>query len=130
MSFTVDEITLYRQPTEEQRDRMMDAVIDEFDFEKVHRAMEALDWIWMTTRDDGFELPSVSRLKATARELMRSAYRCWNKFGYSYGEAASGGLMATFVQADEEGDATFNLSFVIEEQRSYDYYTPNYPEKE
>lgn len=122
-------IVNYKQPTEEQRERMMDAVIDEFDFEKVHRAMEALDWLWMTTRNDGFEIPSIPRLKATARELMRTAYRCWNKFGYSHGEAGSGGLMATFIEADEEGDATFNLSFVIEEQRSYDYYQPNYPEK-
>ena len=108
---------------------MIDVVIDEFDFEKVHRAMEAIDWIWMTTRNDGFEIPSIPRLKAKARELMREAYRCWNKFGYSYGEAGSGGLMATFIEADEEGDATFNLSFVIEEQRSCDYYQPNYPEE-
>jgi len=122
-------IVNYKQPTEEQRDRMMDAVIDEFDFEKVHNAMEALDWMWMTTRNDGFEIPSIPRLKATARELMRTAYRCWNKFGYSHGEAGSGGLMAAFVQADEEGDASFCLAFLIEEQRSLDYYQPNYPEK-
>jgi hypothetical protein len=119
---------VYKQPTEEQREQMMDVVIDEFDFDKVHRVMTFLEWKWINEHQI-LEVPSVPRLKQTARRLLREAYRCWNKFGYSSGVTGSGGFRATFYEAGEDGDANFQLLFAVDEQHSYDYYTPNYPEK-
>ena len=119
--------TTYKQPTEEQRDQMIDAVMDEFDFEKVHRVMNFLEWKWINERKD-LEVPSIAQLKQAARRLLRESYRCWNKFGYSHAIAGSGGFRAAFYEAGEDGDANFQLMFAVDEQHSHDYYQPNYPE--
>lgn len=46
---------------------MIDEILDEFDFEKVHRVMVALDWKWKHSDD----LPSVKDLRRHARTLLR-----------------------------------------------------------
>ena len=119
---------VYTQPTEEQRDRMMDFVIDAFDFEKVHKVMVDLDWKWVTETGD-LVIPDIYRLRSVARRLLRESYRCQQKFGYSRGMTAAGGFQACFYPADIEGDANFHLLFVVTEEQSYDYYQPNYPEQ-
>lgn len=46
---------------------MIDEILDEFDFEKVHRVMVALDW-----RYNGHEqVPSIGDLRRTARSLLK-----------------------------------------------------------
>lgn len=45
---------------------MIDEILDEFDFEKVHRVMQALDWKWHNT--DG--VPSIADLRRMARSLL------------------------------------------------------------
>lgn len=46
---------------------MIDEILDEFDFEKVHRVMVALDWQWYDTEGP----PSVAHLRRTARNLLK-----------------------------------------------------------
>lgn len=46
---------------------MIDDILDEFDFEKVHRVMVALGWQWYDT--DG--APSIGDLRRTARSLLK-----------------------------------------------------------
>ncbi len=45
---------------------ILDEVLDEFDFEKVQRAMTALDWRWGVQP----EPPSIGELRRKARELL------------------------------------------------------------
>lgn len=46
---------------------MIDEILDEFDFEKVHRVMVALGWTWHNT--DG--VPSIGDLRRMARSLLQ-----------------------------------------------------------
>ena len=46
----------------------IDNILDEFDFERVHKVMVALNWQWHNT--DG--VPTIGDLRRTARDLLRS----------------------------------------------------------
>jgi hypothetical protein len=48
---------------------ILDEILDEFDFEKVHKAMVALNWKWV----DG--VPTIGDLRRTARELLNDLVR-------------------------------------------------------
>ena len=86
------------KPTQHQLN-LIDDVIDEFDFEKVHIAMTALDWKWAipaTSLDESInpEVPTLVRLKEFARYLLIGCI----KTGYCF----SGGLAAEYFPARTE----------------------------
>ena len=83
------------KPTQHQLS-LIDDVIDEFNFEKVHIAMTALDWKWAipaTSLDESInlEVPTLVRLKEFARYLLINCI----KTGYF----SSGGLNAEYFPA-------------------------------
>jgi hypothetical protein len=49
----------------------IDEVMDNFDWEKVHRVMQAIDWKWYHA-DGEIVTPSISDLRRTARRLLRN----------------------------------------------------------
>ena len=86
------------KPTEHQLS-LIDDIIDEFNFEKVHKAMTALDWKWAIpiTGNDGtleLQVPSLSRLKKFARYLLINSIET--------GLCFSGGLKAEYSAAKPE----------------------------
>lgn len=42
-------------------------ILDNFDFERVHKVMAFLDWKWFTV--DGYKVPSIEQMKESCREL-------------------------------------------------------------
>ena len=48
--------------------QMIDDILDEFDFDKVHKAMKALDWRWV-----GTGVPTIDELRNGAHHLLRGA---------------------------------------------------------
>lgn len=46
---------------------MIEEIVDEFDFEKVHRVMLALNWQWHHTKG----VPEIADLRRTARSLLK-----------------------------------------------------------
>lgn len=48
----------------------IDEIMDNFEFEKVHKAMAVLGWKWHSV-DDGPRVPTVKELRAGARRLLR-----------------------------------------------------------
>ena len=52
-------------------DELIEECMDWFDFDRVHKAMVALDWKW--GMDDKAEVPDLPRLRKTAREYIRAA---------------------------------------------------------
>jgi hypothetical protein len=46
---------------------MIDEILDEFNFERVHKVMVALDWTWSGT--DG--VPTIADLRRMARSLLK-----------------------------------------------------------
>ena len=86
------------KPTQHQLS-LIDDVIDEFNFEKVHIAMTALDWKWAippTSLGDLIELqvPTLVRLKEAAREQLIHSIET--------GYCSSGGLAAEYFSARTE----------------------------
>ena len=73
---------------------LIDEILDEFEFELVHRTMKALDWKWAGCE---VEIPSIGDLRRQARvllqELLRNTYRCTGTGGlYAYKEDGLIGL--------------------------------------
>ena len=86
------------KPTEHQLS-LIDDVIDEFDFEKVHIAMTALDWKWAipaTSLDESInlEVPTLVRLKEFARYQLIGCIKT--------GFCSSGGFKAEYFPAKTE----------------------------
>lgn len=48
----------------------VDTVMDGFDFERVHKAMVALDWKWFDAENG---VPSIAELRESSRKLLRHA---------------------------------------------------------
>jgi hypothetical protein len=78
---------------------LIDDIIDEFNFEKVHKAMIALDWKWAISiiGDDGsliLQVPTLARLKEFARYQLISSIKS--------GFYSSGGLKAEYFPVIQE----------------------------
>ena len=56
----------------EPLDKMIDEIMEEFDFDKVLTTMEALDWKWASV-SGGRLSPNMFELKSTAERLLRDA---------------------------------------------------------
>lgn len=76
-------------------------ILDNFDFERVHKAMIALEWNWYLGMG-GEGIPSVGALQKAARELLSEA---WMKKT----TISSGGFSAEY----DDGDLV--LRFILEE---------------
>lgn len=84
----------------EKQQQLIDHILDHFDFESVHIAMEALKWSW-----HGEGVPDIPKLRQTARRLLKEAVskNC---------EVLSGGFCASYNQG------TCYLHFTLERQET------------
>lgn len=86
--------------------KMVDEVMDWFDWERVHKVMEFLDWKWGLAG----EVPSIQELRSKAREHMYIVIDA-NKPQYMI---TSGGLKATAFRDEKSGKLTgVHLEFVL-----------------
>ena len=76
-------------------------ILKNFDFGKVHRVMENLNWYWNDTKDGG--VPTVEDLKSQAKDLLKKVTEG------NYKVISSGGFEA------EYRDEVLTLKFVLEE---------------
>jgi hypothetical protein len=83
----------------------VDRVIESFNFDKVHKAMVALNWTW---RNEG--VPTIKQLKETARKLLKDSSE--NEFG---------NIMTGGFKAEYHKDGEFSLEFILAETSSYEY---------
>jgi hypothetical protein len=95
-----------------EHESMIDTIIDEFNFERVHIAMTALDWQWKTTEGNGYAVPTMPKLKAMARRLLNESIK--EKV------VGSGGFVATYHAEDKDEIEYFQLKFVLAQEDSYD----------
>lgn len=97
----------------EQFEKMMDGIIDDFDFEKVAETMNRLGWKWASgINPTTWYYPDVSQLRQAARSIMRIAYN-------EESTVESGGFQARYIPAEENNDDPDNvpylrLSFLLE----------------
>lgn len=98
--------------TKSVHESMIDEIIGKFNFERVHIAMSALDWQWATTEGDGYAIPTLPRLKAMARHLLRECI-CEE-------QVSCGGFVATYHPKDKDTSEYLDLKFVLHHADSYD----------
>ena len=58
-------------------DKKIKKIMKHFDFEKVHRVIELLDWKWKT--EEGLEVPSVKQLKKYAKKQLENVVDNYKK---------------------------------------------------
>lgn len=91
----------------------IDDIMDNFDFDEVHKAMTLLGWRWYVPKNRSFEIPTINEIKRRARSLLEDAYNS-DKDLYS---TATGGFEAT--KTVEDDSINLSLSFVV---ASWDEY--------
>ena len=95
--------------------QMIDDIMDNFDFDRVQTAMEALDWQWA-----GKGIPSIDELKETAVYLLKGASRLrLGEYLDSYWEEgiinSTGGFQATaYCDKNKTKITALDLKFVLE----------------
>ena len=86
----------------EQQQEAIDYIMDSFDFNRVHKVMEFLEWQWA---DEG--VPDEFSIKREARRCLR--YAIENK-----SDISTGGLTVKYYPADEDGPEWIKLAFELE----------------
>lgn len=105
------------QPTEkvyfDPLNKMIDEIMEEFDFDKVQAAMDYLNWRWVG------EYVTVEMLKETAEQLLRNAAKLrlgdWIHEHWEQGIlSTTGGLQAmAFCDEDKSKIVALDLKFVL-----------------
>jgi len=101
------------QPKEKDLEYMIKDILNEFDFDKVYEAMDALDWRW---RD---EIPTIYDLRETAESLLRGAAKSrLSDFKDTHHEIAiingTGGFEArAYCNEDKTKITGLDLAFIV-----------------
>jgi uncharacterized ferredoxin-like protein len=102
------------QPKEKDVDDMIKEIIDEFNFDRVETAMDALDWQWRG------ETPTIKVLEDEAKRLLRGAAESrLGRFKDAHHDVAiknaCGGFEArAFCNEDKTKITGLDLAFVVE----------------
>lgn len=104
-------------PDPKTLDDLIEPVLDHFDFEKVHRSMKLLDWKWVgRSSSESFEVPSIERMRETARNLLVSVVKLNNQYPIT----GTGGFWAEKSSGNEDPlDDGLLLRFILEQSESY-----------
>ena len=92
----------------DHQSKLIEDLLECFNFEKVQIAMTALDWKWANVMEDGsLTVPTIERMKRSCRNLL---YRSINDKS-----VGTGGFEARYYPAGEDDieEETFGLSFVV-----------------
>ena len=99
--------------------KMIDDIMDEFNFARVLTTMEALDWKWATAKS-GYGIADMDELRATAERLLRGAADArLNDYKGTHWELGiingTGGFQATaWCDEDKTRITALDLSFIVE----------------
>ena len=99
--------------------KMIDDIMDEFDFNRVETVMEFMDWKW--AGDNGLEYVTVDMLKKTAKRLLRDAAESrLGRFKNEHWEqgiiCGTGGFQAmAFCNEEKTKIEALDLKFVLTE---------------
>ena len=100
MSRITDETGIPIDETRKTKEQQIKEIVDNFDWAKVHKVMEALNWTWRDSED----IPTIGELVTNASQLMSDV---WDKQGKAF-SISSGGFVATF------DDGCLGLTFEVE----------------
>ena len=90
------------------REQLIDEIVENFNWDKVYRTMDALGWTWV---DSEGETPSIVKLITTATRLLRDAYDGAVKEQQTYLSGTGGFEAVCYV--DNDGMYRLELRFVV-----------------
>ena len=94
------------------REQLISNIVENFDWERTHKAMSLLEWRWVNTiTDDG--VPTIGNLMVTAMKLLQGAYDGAMKEKETY-QCGTGGLQA-IAYVDKGELYRLELKFVLTE---------------
>ena len=97
----------------EKQQILIDEVMDNFDFEKVHLAMVALDWKWATVEG---RVPEIPELKKNARSILKDAIKSSvEKYNGDGVTCATGGFYGYYNDKTQ----TLRLYFAVDQWGAY-----------
>ena len=96
----------------EQQD--IETILDEFDFHKVQKAMEALDWTWASSAG----VPTIGELRKTARYLLNFCYNA-DATEPTY-VTGTGGFEASRDMFVGDAKRYYSLKFVVSEWNNHE----------
>lgn len=107
--------TFFEEPS--KKEKVIEDVMDNFNFEQVQKVMDFLDWKWYISGSS--EVPTVETLRKEARRLLDMAFQSaekkeFNDEGFREETVASGGLEA-YARNDENGSYFSELRFIVED---------------
>lgn len=83
-----------------QIQKQIDYIIDHFNYEKVHKAMTAVEWKWLLPGKEESSIPEISDLRGTSRYLLSkvatSPERVWSSGGFIAERYEDGSLSLLF----------------------------------
>lgn len=92
------------------KQQTINKVISNFDFEKVVKVMNFLNWTWVTSNTES-GIPSIGELVVSAHELLSQAYDGVLKAEKTF-FTATGGFKASATKYDD-GEIVLELEFII-----------------
>ena len=92
----------------------IDYILDNFDFEKVKKVMDVLEWKYWDSEGDTV---SIYELRKKARHVLKSLISHVEKEVYLIG---SGGFEATVMHCEDFEKPVFELKFVVAEWNNAD----------
>jgi len=102
------------------KQKAIDEIIENFNWRKVHKTMEALDWTWATSEG---KVPTTGALFNCAIKLLHDAYDGAERFKADY-KVGTGGFYAR-ATVDEKTKEIYELRLTFE-VASWEYDEPNY----
>ncbi len=108
------------------KQELINEVLDNFDFEKVHKVMTFLDWKWISLSDATNEVPSIAKLVRTAQQYLEMAYDGLAKASYEDNQymVGSGGFEAQakrYPAGLDKPDVLLTLSFNLAQWEAATY---------
>lgn len=90
-------------------------VMENFDFYKVHKVMELLQWVWISCGEDGNSaVPTVGQMKAEAKRLLIEA-------AYEKTNISCGGFKAVYeTTGTDDKDPYIGLEFIVEDCEGFE----------
>lgn len=90
-------------------------ILDDYDFQRVQKVMEALDWHWVNAEWGG--VPSIGALRRQARGLLEDVY---HHTPSPFCMVGTGGFEATRTMETGDLNKYLSLKFVVSEWNNYE----------
>lgn len=108
------------------KEKLIENILENFDFEKVRKVMEFLNWTWATTPEPN-SVPTTYQLIKSSKERLENAYKCALKEKENY-YSSSGGFEAFAEYNDKTKKVDYlELKFILTDwaEQADDNYITN-----